>query len=95
MAPKIRIEIPKKLMGKKLGGEWVFLHLENGRYYGLNETGSLIWDEIRDKKDSEAAVDRLQSAYHLERSQAEKDVRDLLKDLEKEGLIRIERPEKT
>ena len=89
-----RIEILKKLMGKKLEGEWVFLHLENGRYYGLNETGSLIWDELREKKDPEAAATHLQSVYHLERSQAEKDVWDLLKDLEKEGLIRVEHPEK-
>jgi len=44
--PKPIARLPKNLMGKKLGGEWVFLNLESGVYYGLNETGSLIWDEL-------------------------------------------------
>ncbi len=93
MPPKVRVEFSKKVMGKKLEGEWVFLHLENGKYYGLNETGSLVWDEIREKKDPEEAVARLQTVYQLERRQAEKDVRDLLKELEREGLIRVEHSE--
>ena len=88
---KLQIEIPKKLMAKKLEGEWVFLNLENGEYYGLNETGSLVWDTIREKKDPEAAVSRLQETYQLERTRAQKDVANLLKDLEEQGLIRIEK----
>lgn len=87
---KKTMRIPKKLMGKKLEGEWVFLNLENGTYYGLNKTGSVIWDELKEKKNSEAAVGRLQVEYRLDRAQAEKDVKSFLKDLRQEGLVRIE-----
>ena len=77
-------------MGKKLDGEWVFLNLENGVYYGLNETGSLIWDELTESKDPQRATDRLAATFDIERTLLNKDVKNLLRELKKEGLIKIE-----
>ena len=77
-------------MGKKLDGEWVFLNLQNGVYYGLNETGSLIWDELKTAKDSETVLNRLQGSFGVNRSALEKDLNKFLRELKKEGLIEIE-----
>ena len=84
------IHISKNILGKKLDGEWVFLNMNNGIYYGLNEMGSLIWDEITARKDVEAVVGSLQSIFAVERSQAERDLKEFLKDLKREGLIELE-----
>ena len=80
----------KKIMGKKLDGEWVLLNLENGVYYGLNETGSLIWDQLSEKQDVEIAVSHLQKIFNVDRTRLLKDVNSLLKELGKEGLIDLE-----
>ena len=80
----------KKIMGKKLDSEWVFLNLENGVYYGLNETGSLIWDELKSQKDFLAVVEKLETVFQVDRPTAEKDLRQFLKKLKEEGLAKIE-----
>ena len=80
----------KKVLGKKLDNEWVFLNLENGVYYGLNETGSLIWEALSAKEDLEAAIERLQEIFQVERATIEKDLKRFLKDIKKEGLAEIE-----
>jgi len=84
------IQIPKTLLGKKLDGEWVFLNLKNGVYYGLNETGSAIWDEISRSKDSKQILERLELTFGMDRSLLEKDLNQFLRELLREGLIRFE-----
>lgn len=77
-------------MAKKLEGEWVFLNLENGVYYGLNETGSLIWDKLLKEKSPEALADSLEGIFPVGRARLEKDVQKFLANLEQEGLIATE-----
>ena len=84
------IRISKKIMGKKLDGEWVFLNLTNGEYYGLNETGSLIWEELKSKGNIEAVLERLEQTFDVDRAVLEKDLRKFLEELQKEGLAKIE-----
>lgn len=86
---KKSIRIPKKLMGKKLEGEWVFLNLENGEYYGLNETGSLVWDSLVKNKNLEAILESLKKKFQVEESRLEREVKEFLVDLQKEGLIEV------
>lgn len=88
--PKKTVQISKKLMGKKLDGEWVFLNLDNGEYYGLNETGSLVWDKLSEGRSVEEILDRLEETYRVDRTVLEKDVRNLLKELSRGGLLRVE-----
>jgi len=86
---KAQIRISKNLMARKLDGEWVFLNLENGQYYGLNETASRIWDELLKHKKPEAVLERLQRAFGAERDVLERDLDKFLRDLSKEGLIEV------
>lgn len=91
MATKKGLRIPKKVLGKKLDGEWVLLNLEDGRYYGLNETGSLIWDELnQNKPDFEGVLDRLEASYAADRRTLEADLEKFLDDLSEEGLVQID-----
>ena len=85
-----KIRLADKLIGKKVDGEWVFLNLNNGVYYGLNETGSLIWDELASGKKPEMAMDRLQRVFEIDPSTAEKDVKQFVAQLKKEGVIEVE-----
>ena len=89
--PSSSIQIAKNLLAKKLAGEeWVFLNLENGIYYGLNETGSLIWDELKTQKAPEKILDKLEAAFPIERPRLKKDLWNFLKELRKEGVIRYD-----
>ena len=85
-------KINKKILGKKLHEEWVFLNLENGHYYGLNETGSILWDELKTKGISGDAMGRLQKIFGVDRRILQKDANRFLRDLKKEGLIETASP---
>lgn len=90
---KNRIKIASKLMGKKLADEeWVFLNLKSGVYYGLNQTGSMIWDELSAHRNPDKALDRLEEIFGTDRKTLERDVKKFLNELHKEGLIEIEKP---
>jgi hypothetical protein len=85
----MKIQVTGNLMSKKLEGEWVLLDLESGVYYGLNETGSVIWDGIKGRKDTETILDDLESQFGSNRARLKKDLDQFLGDLKKENLIDV------
>lgn len=86
---KHRVQLEKNVIGKKLDEEWVLLNLGNGVYYGLNETGSLIWDALKSRQDTEAVIDRLQQDFQVERATIRSDLKNFLDQLEREGLVKV------
>ena len=83
-----KIKISKQIIGKKLAGEeWVFLNLKNGAYYGLNEAGSLFWDELSRDGDLEQAVNRLCRIFDAEPLRIKQDMEVLVRRFKKEGMI--------
>ena len=43
LADDVRIRIPDGVVFREVKGEAVLLELETGRYYGLDEVGTRIW----------------------------------------------------
>lgn len=87
------ITLSSNLLGRKLADEeWVFLNLKNGVYYGLNETGSIFWDELSAHRDPGKALARLEEIFGTERDSLEKDVKAFLNQLQEEGLIENQKP---
>ena len=72
-----------------LGEEVVILHLGQSSYYGLNQTGARVWNWFRDGLTIGQVIDSLETKYEVGRSDAEEDVRKLLDDLVKRGLVQV------
>lgn len=72
-----------------LSGDVVILHLKNGIYYELNETGARIWRLIQTPCSMGTVVDALLSDYEVDPQQCEDDVLVLVKDMVGRGLIEI------
>lgn len=68
-------------------GEAVLLHAAKGVYYGLDEVGTRVWQMMRDGKSVDEMVRVLLERYDAEEQRLRADVRQLLADLEREGLI--------
>lgn len=73
-----------------LAGQQVLLNQRTGVYYGLNETGSFLWQKICEGCTEHEMVQSLLEEYETTEVEARKDVRQLLKGLQNEGLIREE-----
>lgn len=67
--------------------EAVLLHLDNQRYYTLNETGWFIWRQLKEGASIEEVVARLQNNYDIDSEKALGSVTSMLNELYAERLV--------
>lgn len=84
-----RIVIAQHVVARKVGDEIALLDLDNGTYFGLNEMGSRIWELIADGKSLSEICDLLLAEFDVVRDILDADVRELARELNAKGLIRI------
>ena len=77
-----------KITYRIIDGEAVILNLDNGYYYSLNEVGTRIWESLNKQKALAKILDSLKEEYRLPEKQLESDILGLVKDLQKEELIK-------
>lgn len=72
-----------------LGGETVLLGMETGQYYGLNSTGTRVWQLLQQPILAGEVCETIAQEYDVEVERSHREVKDLLSQLLQEGLIRI------
>lgn len=72
-----------------VSGEVVILHLDDGAYYGLNEVGTRLWELLQQPLTLDGAVEQLVSEFEVETDECTRDVRELLGEFERRGLIEV------
>ncbi len=70
-------------------GEAVMINLDTGAYYSMNESGSRIWDALRERVDVEGMIDRIAPGQAAERALIEDATREFIAKLAGENLIRL------
>lgn len=82
------IKIPEDILFQELSnGEVVFLNLDNESYYGLDNTGSIIWKELTSTQNIETAFNNLLVVFDVTPDKLKKDLNFLLNELNKNGII--------
>ena len=76
-----------------LAGEAAVLHLPDGVYYGLNETGAFLWERLKQPVRVAELRDALLSEFDVSETEADRDLSALLEDLVKAKLIEVRRPD--
>lgn len=79
-------EEPEGVVCHEEDGEAFLLHLETGRYYGLNPAGLVVWKALGAGEDPVAALRRRWPSVPEERCRA--DCEGLLESLREAGLLR-------
>ena len=72
-----------------LGGEAVILGLESEEYFSLDGVGLHIWEELEEPRTAAELLKTMLDTYEVEAATAERDLLNLLGEMEKEGLIEI------
>lgn len=62
-------------------------HLNLNLMIGLNDTGKLLWEQMREDIGIEELKAALMEAYDVEESLAEKDVQTFIENLKKNGFL--------
>lgn len=83
------ISVSSSQASSELLGEVVILELESGVYYGLNETGSLIWNLLQSGKSLVEIQELILSEYDIEPEQCTQYILKLVKKLAAKGLVKL------
>jgi hypothetical protein len=83
-----RLVRTEQAIGEVVDGELVLLNVETGVYFGLNRTGTKVWELLGERSDVDDVLSALERAYPVERETLRRDLDALIADLEKSGLVR-------
>jgi Coenzyme PQQ synthesis protein D (PqqD) len=84
-----RVEIPKHVMVRFLDDESVFLNLENERYFGLDQTGTRMWQLVTAAASIDTAYRQLLDEYEVEPETLRSDLGELVQRLIDNGLLQV------
>jgi len=82
------VKVPDDILYQELSnGEIVFLNLDNESYYGLDDVGSVIWDEITSTEDLETAFNNLLDKFDVTPDVLRNDLEILLNQMVENGIL--------
>jgi coenzyme PQQ synthesis protein D (PqqD) len=79
----------KSQVSCQLDAETVVLHYDKGLYFGLNEVGTLIWNQVQRPRKVQEIRDAILREYEVSNEQCERDLFTLLRQLSEEGLVEV------
>jgi hypothetical protein len=82
----------KNQVATQLGSEVVILGVEIGKYFGLNEVGARVWALVQAPSKVSAICAAVVEEYDVDPAECERDVLELLTELESKGLIDVASP---
>jgi hypothetical protein len=85
-----RTVVPKHVLVRHLDGESVLLNLETERYFGLDSTGTRMWEHLASSSSIEDAYKKLLEEFEVEPVLLRANLAELLSSLVHNGLLNIE-----
>jgi Coenzyme PQQ synthesis protein D (PqqD) len=79
----------KSQVSCQLDAETVVLHFDKGLYFGLNEVGTLIWNQVQQPRKVQEIRDAILREYEVSNEQCERELLTLLGELSENGLVQI------
>ena len=73
-----------------IDGETVILHRDAGKYYGLNEVGTFIWELLQEPRSVDELCEQVVAEYDVDRDRCQTDIEELLVDLAESELVRLD-----
>lgn len=85
-----KISIPKEVLFREIDGEAVILNLQTGKYFGLDQVGTRMWQLLAEHNQIEPALNVLADEYDVTRDQLQHDLLDLVDKLTAQQLMEID-----
>lgn len=84
-----RVTVPAHVLIRFLDNESVLLNIETERYFGLDETGTRMWQLVTAAPKIEVAYQQLLDEYDVEGGLLRSNLTELLERLVENGLLEI------
>jgi hypothetical protein len=87
MELKKTIRISKDTVSRAVNDQEVLLNMTTGQYFGLDEIGTAIWQNIKAGLTADEIAEELSAEFEVSAAQAKADVSELTGELYRNGLI--------
>ena len=77
----------EEVFASEIDNEVVMMNIQTGKYYGLDEIGSRIWELMKQKIKVKDLIKKLLEEYDVSEQECEKDVLELLMELQSNDLV--------
>ena len=84
-----RVAVPPNVLIRFLDKESVLLNIETERYFGLDETGTRMWQLVTAAPTIETAYQQLLDEYDVQAEPLRNDLIELLNRLVENGLLQV------
>jgi hypothetical protein len=84
-----RVSVPSHVLVRFLDKESVLLNIETERYFGLDETGTRMWQLVTAAPKIEVAYGQLLEEYDVEPDLLRANLTDLVSRLVENGLLQV------
>jgi hypothetical protein len=84
-----RVVVPSHVLVRFLDKESVLLNIETERYFGLDETGTRMWQLVTAAPKIEVAYQQLLEEYDVQPELLRENLADLLTRLVENGLLQV------
>lgn len=78
-----------EVFANEIDGEVVMMNIQTGKYYGLDDVGTRIWEMMKEEIQVQQIIRQLLKEYNVSEQECAQDVMQLLSDLEQNQLIRV------
>jgi hypothetical protein len=77
-----------KTISGRLHDEMVMMDMEQGKYFSLNQTATVIWELLETPLTMEELCDRLMDEYDVDREQCLEEVKEYIEEMKGLGLVK-------
>ncbi len=85
-----KLILNQELLQSEIDGETIMMSIDNGKYYGLNNVASRIWEIVKTEPIFSELINTLLSEYEIEEDKCKTETLDFLNNLINNKLIKIE-----
>jgi hypothetical protein len=85
-----RTVVPRHVLVRHLEGESVLLNLQTERYFGLDTTGTRMWEHLASSPSIKEAYEKLLEEFEVEPGLLRANLSELLTNLVQNGLLNVE-----
>lgn len=78
------------ILANEIGSETVMMSIQEGKYFGMNKTGSYIWKQLEQPLAFDRLCENIISDFNISRVQCEEEIVPFIEEMTKEKIIDIQ-----
>jgi len=85
----VKIKIDSRVFAQEVDSEMVLFNSDSENYFGLDEVGTTIWNQINNSNDLQVVFNNMLKKYDVDKSILEKDLMMFIEKLKNSGLVEV------